>query len=242
MRAAIIDQPVVEPVRPDLDIELDGVLRLHDEEATELLLVRHAEPDRTEWARAEFGANVPLSCFGRSQALSLADRLSCDWVEAIYTAPERRAYETASILGFSLERPVFILHELRDIDYEQPDLQMEGTLARRFAREPRWDALPGFERSCDFRRRVILAVESVIAHHPAERLLIVSHAGVINAYLSMLLDVPRDLFFQPDHASVSVVRSRRDMYAVRTLNDTAHLEPDMGARAFTRRSSPLTTR
>jgi hypothetical protein len=47
---------------------------------------------------------------------------------------------------------------------------------------------------------------------------------VINAFLSMLWDVPRDLFFAPDHASMSVVRAQGDLQAVRRLNDTSHLE------------------
>jgi hypothetical protein len=39
----------------------------------------------------------------------------------------------------------------------------------------------------------------------------------------MVLDIPRDYFFQPEHTSVSTVRSLNDLYAVRGLNDIAHL-------------------
>jgi broad specificity phosphatase PhoE len=52
---------------------------------------------------------------------------------------------------------------------------------------------------------------------------VVTHGSLINAYLSMVLDIPRDYFFEPDHASISTVRSHRDLYAVRAINDTAHL-------------------
>ena len=33
-----------------------------------------------------------------------------------------------------------------------------------------------------------------------------THSNLINAYLSVLLDIPRDVFFSPDHASISIVR------------------------------------
>jgi hypothetical protein len=46
---------------------------------------------------------------------------------------------------------------------------------------------------------------------------------VINAFISTLLDVPRDLLFAPDHASVSVVRCLGEYHAVRSLNDASHL-------------------
>ena len=74
-----------------------------------------------------------------------------------------------------------------------------------------------------FRRRVIQAIEGIIAKHPGERIAIVCHGGVINAYLSMVLGIQRDVFFMPSHASVSTVRSAGDLYAVTQLNDTAHL-------------------
>jgi hypothetical protein len=47
---------------------------------------------------------------------------------------------------------------------------------------------------------------------------VVTDTSVINAYLSMVLDIPRDLFFQPGPASISCVRIKGDAYAVRYLN------------------------
>jgi probable phosphoglycerate mutase len=52
---------------------------------------------------------------------------------------------------------------------------------------------------------------------------VVAHGGVINAYLSMVLGIQRDMFFLPTHTSVSSVRVLHDMYAVRSLNDATHL-------------------
>ena len=52
-----------------------------------------------------------------------------------------------------------------------------------------------------------------------------THAGVINAYLSMVLDIQRDMFFLPEHASISVLRVLRDLWAVQNINDFSHLLP-----------------
>jgi broad specificity phosphatase PhoE len=53
--------------------------------------------------------------------------------------------------------------------------------------------------------------------------IIVAHGGVINAYLSMVLDIPRDMFFLPGHTSISTVLVHDNLYAVKNLNDVSHL-------------------
>jgi broad specificity phosphatase PhoE len=88
-----------------------------------------------------------------------------------------------------------------------------------------WDALPGFEPSHQFRRRVMSAIEGILAERHGQRIVVVTHGGVLNAYLSMILDIPRHMFFLSDHASISVVRKWRDLSAVQGLNDIAHLLP-----------------
>ncbi len=73
-------------------------------------------------------------------------------------------------------------------------------------------------------------VEGIVAAHPGQRVVVVTHAGAINAYLSMVLDIDRDMFFFPEHASVSSVRVMRDLYSVRDINDRAHLLPSFAPR------------
>ena len=218
--------------------EVEALFRLDGEDAGELLLVRHAEPAR--------GANSDplLSCAGLVQAERPAERLRSVWVEAVYVAPERRAVQTAKVISTALERPQFEIEGLAEIEFDAS--AMDGTapnFGERFTTEPRWDSLPGFSSSRAFRRRAIQAVEGAIACNPARRVVVVTHSSVINAYLSMILAIPRDVFFAPGHASISVVRWSEDRYGLRTLNDVAHLSsaglldgatgPER--RAFTRR-------
>jgi probable phosphoglycerate mutase len=68
-------------------------------------------------------------------------------------------------------------------------------------------------------------VDAIISEHTGERVVLVTHAGVINAYMSMVLGIERDMFFLPEHASISVLRVMRDLYAVQNLNDYSHLLP-----------------
>ena len=205
----------------DVQDELDELFRLDGEGAGELLLVRHAEPAR----HAPATCDPLLSCAGLEQAERLAERLETLWIEAVYTSPERRALQTARLIADSAGRPLRVVDELREIDFEPEEAAVEdaASYAERFVQDPRWDSLPGFGPGKAYRRRVITAVEAALAASEGRRVVVVTHASAINAYLSMLLCIPRDQFFTPEHASVSLVRWRDDRYALRSLNDVAHL-------------------
>jgi probable phosphoglycerate mutase len=218
--------------RASIQRQVEDLFRLEDEAAAELLLIRHAEP-----ACNEFANEAPLlSCIGLQQAERLAERLGPLWFDAVYAAPERRAQQTARILGEATDSEVVTVEDLREIEYmpsaPQPwDLiranhagrHMPGSSAERFLTQPRWDAIPGFAPSRCFRQRVLKAIERLVTNHPARRIAVVTHGSVINAYLSALLAIPQDVFFAPEHTSITCVRTLAELYAVRSLNDTAHL-------------------
>jgi probable phosphoglycerate mutase len=229
------------PARQDALDQLEQLFRLDNEGAGELVLVRHARP-ATRFD-AEPPADPMLSCEGLEQAERLAERLGALWAEAVFSAPERRAFQTAKVVADHLQRPLHTSDALAEIEFED---QYASGLPERFAAHPRWESLPGFGDGKAFRRRVVQAIDAILAAYPARRVVVVTHGSVINAYLSMLLAVPRDLFFAPDYASISLVRHEGDAYAVRALNDTAHLAGggllDAPPAALTARSLPLTNR
>jgi broad specificity phosphatase PhoE len=216
-------------IRSRIETELSEIVSLNDEDAAELMLVRHAEPAGCYQPLDEFDRGARLSRRGVDQARRLARRLESLWVERIYFAPEQATEETATILQDILRCPAACIPDLRDIGF---GLRLEddgsalcdgASAAESFIARPRWDALPGFEGSRAFRLRVVLALESLLSKHPGRRIVVVTHSSLINAYLSMVLDIPRDVFFNPEPSSVSIVRSHNDLYAVRAVNDTAHL-------------------
>lgn len=237
------DSGSTDTTRQAIEYELDELLRLRGEDTGELLLVRHAEPAQSQ------GDDPMLSCTGLEQAERLADRLSICWFEAVYSAPERRAQQTARVLASVRGRDLQVLDGLADIAFDGSGSRLDGSpqlYPEHFAETPRWDSLPGFECGRQFRRRAVQTIERVLANHPAKRVVVVTHASVINAYVSMLLSIPADLFFTPEHTSISVIRWREGRYALRCLNDLSHLSPTLGktveSQLFTRRSLPLTTR
>jgi broad specificity phosphatase PhoE len=214
----------------------DRLFTLKDTGATEVILVCNAEPDYIAASRSKGPWDPPLTEKGRCQAMRLAMRLRRMHISAVFTSTMRQALETSTYIAAARDLPMVRVHQLREIEFDAAKLagadgqKLAAELAIRFLNGPRWDSLPGFEPSRQFRRRVVQALEGILAHHPGERVVVVTHGGVINAYLSMLLDIPRDMFFLPEPASISVVRSLRDLTTVQRLNDFAHLLPMFNAR------------
>jgi 2,3-bisphosphoglycerate-dependent phosphoglycerate mutase len=90
------------------------------------------------------------------------------------------------------------------------------------ANDPRWSQLP--ERPEEFQAEVVAAVERVVAAHPGQRVAVVCHGGVVNAYTGHVLGIDDPLFFLPEYTSISrVFANSTGIRSIHTLNESAHL-------------------
>jgi probable phosphoglycerate mutase len=188
----------------------------------ELLLVRHARPERVEGAAGP--ADPPLSPLGRRQAAALADWLAGDPggppPAAIYTSPLRRAAETAAPLAMALGLEPVADDALAEYDAEASDYIPIEEL--RAANDPRWRELP--PDIATFQARVMGGIERVAAAHPSQRVALVCHGGVINVAVAAVLGVGPTMLFLPGYTSISrVLVASTGERSLATLNETAHL-------------------
>lgn len=205
------------------------------EGVTEVLLIRHAQQVFRLDGVAGDWIDPPLTEQGRAQASLVGQALSTKHIDAIFASPLKRARETAEAIakhhhGLQIE----FIKDLREVEvfrdvppdksvreYMGEDLLQAARL--RMLNERSWDVYPMSESSYDFKKRAINAVESAIARNAGERIAIVCHGGVINAYTGHIVGSPYDMFFRPGHASVSVVAAGGSRRVLRLLNDTHHL-------------------
>lgn len=194
----------------------------------ELLLIRHGLPERIE---VDDGvADPPLSAVGIGQADDLGRYLAAEQIDVVWSSPLRRAAQTAEIVGRLIARPVQFHDGLAESDRGSASyIPMEELKADNDAR---WVAVVERMRSraaCDehelaFREVVVQAMEEIIATHPGQRVAVVCHAGVINAYFGAIADIKRALWFDPGYTSINrVLASRRGDRGIGSLNEVAHL-------------------
>ena len=187
----------------------------------ELLLIRHALPVRVDEGHPDDGpADPELAPRGVEQAAALAAWLAEERVDAIWSSPMRRARETAAPLSDRLGLPVTVDEGLSEFDREALSyIPIEELKA---AGDPRWYEQP--ERPEHFVATVVDAVERIVLAHASQRVAVVCHGGVVNAYTGHVLGIDEPLFFLPAYTSISrVLASGSGPRSIRSLNETAHV-------------------
>ncbi|MGD9702559.1 MAG: histidine phosphatase family protein [Acidimicrobiia bacterium] len=193
----------------------------------ELLLIRHALPVRRELVDGP--ADPELAEAGRAQAEHLADYLASEQLHAIYASPMRRAVETATALAERQGVPIVIEDGVAEWDRDSNEYVPVEDLKR--TKDPRWQQLldgvwPGREHSpAEFQVIVVEAIERLVDAHPSQKIAIVCHGGVINAYLGHVLGVADPTgFFYPNYTSIHrVAAARSGERSILSVNETAHL-------------------
>lgn len=194
----------------------------------QLILVRHALPERVDGNGSTAHADPGLTADGRAQATRLVDALAGEPVDALYTSTMRRAVQTAAPLAAARGLAATTRADLREYDAERAEYVPIGQMAQAdpetFARM-RAGHLPVHVDAAAFTGRVRSALEEIVAAHPGRSTaVVVAHAGVLNAYLAAVLGVDRSLPFPLDYVGVTrVVCARDGMRKPRTVNEIGHV-------------------
>jgi 2,3-bisphosphoglycerate-dependent phosphoglycerate mutase len=209
--------------------------------AAELFIVRHADaiPEADEIIPSGVYDDLPLSSIGREQARALAERLGSTGFKAIYSSPLKRCLETAAPLAGRLGLEPVIVADLAEIRLgEVISLPQDGNdvetltkalqarqleIVRIAGTTGNWDAITGSEPSKEFRKRVVTALDEIANHHIGERVLVLAHGGVVNAYVAEVLGLEREFFYPAANTSISVVRVAGTQRVLFVLNDLGHL-------------------
>jgi broad specificity phosphatase PhoE len=199
----------------------------------ELLLIRHALPVRLAVGRpVPGGADPGLAARGFEQAERMAAFLAPEPINAVYVSPARRARQTAAPVAATVGCEPTLVEDLAEWDYGSEVYVPVEEL--RAAGDPRWLALERgefYDRSVDqgtFRRRVLDAIDAIVADHPDGRVAIVTHSGVINAYAGHVLGQDKAFWLplprSPGYCSVSrIIVNGTAQRQIVSLNETGHV-------------------
>jgi probable phosphomutase (TIGR03848 family) len=197
---------------------------------TTLLLVRHALNNWVGDKLAGWTPDVHLNDKGQAQAKALAGRLADKPIKAIYSSPLERAIETAQIIAGPHNLEVQIREGVGEVRYGE----WTGQSLQELAKEDAWRVVqfypsgarfPGGEAIREMQARSVAELDAIVAAHPSELVMVVSHADVIKAalahYAGLHLDLFQRLVVSP--ASLSVVDFTPMGPRLVCLNDAAHV-------------------
>lgn len=164
---------------------------------TRLLLVRHAEVERSY--HKIFGGKIDmnLSPLGHKQAEILAKFLHARKLEAVYASPMKRVQQTITPYLKNGAPRQTIVKDLREVDFGGwTGLNWEQVAKKFNLLTHDWldhieqGIVPNGESGAEFRERVEPCVRKIIKDHPRETVGVFCHGGVIRMILSILLDLP----------------------------------------------------
>lgn len=210
-----------------------------------LYLIRHGETEWNRIGRWQGHADVPLSELGREQAHVLAKRLERERVavDHIYASDLSRAYETAHIIARPLRLPVEQIPNLREIHLGSWSGLTRDEIRQRFP-----GALVEYHHAADgetraaFSRRVSGAITQLAQQHPGQRLMIVTHGGVIRTLLLHVyetLGAPHATIPAIANTSITEVWLEQGRWQIKRISDGAHLGSDLAQDVMAPRNESM---
>jgi broad specificity phosphatase PhoE len=200
-----------------------------------IYLIRHGETDWNLNGRWQGHADVPLNPLGLRQAQLVARRFLSEQlpVDALYSSDLDRAYRTARAIGEAVQLEVQPLPELREIDvgrwsgltYEEIRVHYPDEIA--MIEQGHDIPRGGGESLTLLRRRVVAAIESLVARHPQATLAIVTHGGCIRMLLAHAddrSDLDHHGYLHIGNTSISTLQIGRAGWRTIQTNDMRHLE------------------
>jgi probable phosphomutase (TIGR03848 family) len=198
---------------------------------TRLVLARHAVTPQTGPMLSGRAPGIDLSDTGREQAAALGERLAGLPVAVVYASPIERTTQTAEAVARHHGLTVQPLPGVIEADYGEwtggqlKDLA-KTELWKTVQRAPSRARFPGGESMAEMQSRMVTALEAVVARHPGELVVVVSHADPIKAAIAHYTGVHLDLFQRivVSPASVTVFELTAHGAAMVKCNDTGSLD------------------
>lgn len=196
---------------------------------TRLYLLRHGEVE-TRYHRV-FGGRIDmeLSPLGLQQVQALADYFQRHPPHVMYASPMKRVQQTLAPLAKWTGLQPVIIPGLREIDFgEWTGLSWEQVNERYKVSAFHWlseieeGRIAGAEPVAEFRERIALALQQILADSPHKEIAIIAHGGVIRMVLAILLELPfaKMNVFDIEYASITRVVINPHKTEVELLNFT----------------------
>jgi probable phosphomutase (TIGR03848 family) len=198
---------------------------------TRLVLVRHAVTEHTGPLLSGRMPGIDLSEKGVGQAEAAAQRLAKLPVAAVYASPIERTTQTAQQIASHHALEVLALPGVIEADYGD----WTGGKISDLAKTDEWKVVqvapsrarfPNGESITEMQARMVAALDEVVARHPHETVVVVSHADPIKSAIAHYSGMHLDLFQRVHVSPASVTVFDFHAYGVMLVkcNDTGGLD------------------
>lgn len=199
---------------------------------TEFYLVRHGQTESNVRKRIQGQSNSQLTENGIKQAHQLGKRLQGISFDKLISSTLDRAHHTAQVLESYVKLKAEKNSSFQEISFGSAEgktweevREADPKLNEDWRNHVLDVALPGGESRNTAMDRVIPELEGIAKEHDGDRILIVTHGGILAALFGAILRIPsgqRPLCII-DNTSINILRFKDDIWKLKTWGDTAHL-------------------
>lgn len=200
---------------------------------TRICFIRHGETDWNAEKRLQGHTDIELNARGRTQAAALPGAFADTPVDAVYSSDLKRARATAQPLADALGLDLRLRPVLRERNYgrceghtfAEIEVQFPDDAAAIRSRDPDYVS-PGGESRRQHQKRVLDAVAGLVAEHPGQTLVVVTHGGFLDVihrfWNGQPMTAPRD--YPIPNGGLNWVSFADGRWTVECWGSTAHLE------------------
>ena len=200
---------------------------------TSVFLVRHGQ---TAWNKEEVfrgRTDVPLNDEGLREAELAGGYFKGLEIDAIYSSPLSRAWQTARKIAPDHSLDVQALDGLIDMSFGEWEGRSLKEIQEKDERRYRqWREEPHLFKPADgetleeVRVRAMAALEEVIHRHSEKTLVLVSHRVINKVLICGILGLDNSHFWQirQDTTAINLIQHRNGKYILSLMNETCHLK------------------
>lgn len=199
----------------------------------ELYLVRHGETKWNVENRIQGQINSELTKRGLRQAHLTSERLDSVFFHYVYSSDLPRAFTTAKIITEPKKLKINTDERLRERSFGIGEGLTHEELAQRapdvWKNVKNGDidyVIPNGESKMQVLGRALEFFDELTKNHLSDRVLVVTHGGLINVFLRHILGIPQDAprrFILPNTA-INILGYYNYYWQVRTFGDISHLD------------------
>lgn len=181
---------------------------------TELHLIRHGQTDWNVAGRYQGQADIPLNAIGLAQAQALAQTLSGQHFDALYSSDLQRAYQTAQAIAAVVGLPIHALRGLREIHMGEWEGRLLAEVSQGYTQNRSPHSKPaGGESVAEVASRLAQAADAISRAHPSGRVLVVSHGLALATLVCQARGIPLEQVYEhiPDNAEPAVIVWGKDL-------------------------------
>lgn len=182
---------------------------------TTIYLLRHGETDWNKNSIFQGHTDIELNENGISNAKKVADNLAEINIDQIYSSDLKRAVKTASFTAADKKLFVNKDQRIREISfgvweglkYKEIKDKYSQKLSQ-WQKNPEEIAPAKGENMLDFKLRVDNFFKEILNNHQGEKILVVTHGGVIKLFLTIIFSMELKKFwqFQIDNNSLTKIK------------------------------------